>query len=462
MKRMRNKLKKLTAAAVTAIMSFSLSSIFHMTSYAASTQAKDILQDGSFIYENVDGGYAIRKCTASIIKKIPDVLDGVPVVEIGESAFFNCEGLSELTIPKTVKKIGNGAFSYCTSLKKVTIESRLTEIPDEAFYCCPALTSVTLPDTITSIGDSAFAQCYSLSEMAIPDSLQDMGDSVFTCTPIKNFDTEGCANFVYEDKILTNKEKTAIYKASIDYSGELRVDEKVTSISGGAFSQCQNITEAYISGNVTEIKDSAFRECIGIKKLDLAEGIATIGAGAFSYNESLEMLELPTTIVSVGDQAFIGCVSLNKLILQNGLKTIGEDSFYGCEKLSQVSVPKSVTEIGDKAFGYTVNDKSEDVKVSDFKMTVSSGTAGEKYAKSNDISYNASDKDIKHIAFIVIAVALIITVIVFAIVLMARGKKGASSAAKKAMKEAKEKEEEANYKKIIDDEPENDNKKSEK
>ena len=48
------------------------------------------------------------------------------VTEIGESAFFQCTGLTAVTIPNSVTEIGGSAFSGCTGLTAVTIPDSVT------------------------------------------------------------------------------------------------------------------------------------------------------------------------------------------------------------------------------------------------------------------------------------------------------------------------------------------------
>ena len=57
------------------------------------------------------------------------------VTSIGDDAFHNCSGLTELTIPNSVTSIG------C------------------AFWGCSGLTSVSIPNSVTSIGSYTFYSC---------------------------------------------------------------------------------------------------------------------------------------------------------------------------------------------------------------------------------------------------------------------------------------------------------------
>ena len=99
---------------------------------------------------NIEG-----ELTASSIDNIANVEEvdiGNTVTSIGEDAFKNCSGLTNVTLPN-VTSIGNYAFNGCYGLTSVTIPSSVTSIGNYAFNGCYGLTSVTIPDGVTSIGD---------------------------------------------------------------------------------------------------------------------------------------------------------------------------------------------------------------------------------------------------------------------------------------------------------------------
>ena len=81
------------------------------------------------------------------------------VTSIGGGAFYNCNGLTSVTIPNSVTSIGGGAFEGCSGLTSVTIPNSVTSIGSLAFSGCSRLTSVTIPNSVTSIGDDAFKDC---------------------------------------------------------------------------------------------------------------------------------------------------------------------------------------------------------------------------------------------------------------------------------------------------------------
>ena len=69
---------------------------------------------------------------------IPDSLS----TSIGEYAFSDCSGITNVMIGNGVTGIGEYAFDECYRLRSVTIPDSVTSIGYYAFYGCNSLTSV--------------------------------------------------------------------------------------------------------------------------------------------------------------------------------------------------------------------------------------------------------------------------------------------------------------------------------
>ena len=196
--------------------------------------------------------------------KVPKVLSGAYSVKEGtriicDLAFSFCSSLSEIVIPSSVTSIGDGAFSCCHSLSEIVIPSSVTSIGDHAFSGCDSLSEIVIPSGVTSIGNYAFSGCSSLKYISIPKSVIGLNGNPFV-------EWEGkleclSPNFVYEDDILFNKDKSRIISFRNQNVESYVIPSSVTSIGDWAFSNCDSLSEIVIPSSVTSIGDGAFSNC---------------------------------------------------------------------------------------------------------------------------------------------------------------------------------------------------------
>ena len=62
--------------------------------------------------------------------------------ELGSRAFYNCSGLTSLSLPSGITSIGWEAFSGCSGLTSLSFPSGITSIGGYAFSGCSGLTSI--------------------------------------------------------------------------------------------------------------------------------------------------------------------------------------------------------------------------------------------------------------------------------------------------------------------------------
>ena len=157
---------------------------------------------------------------------VPSTIDGVPVTEIGETAFQSCEQLVRLTIPDSVQEIGQGAFANCSRLTDVTLPNGITSLANYLFAGCTNLCNVMIPYSVTHIEDYAFAYCHHLNRDILPDSITTLGAFVFSFCEGVNITLPAT---------ITNLDDHALYSATWDTSSNTGIP-----IIGGVFQPTPN------------------------------------------------------------------------------------------------------------------------------------------------------------------------------------------------------------------------------
>ena len=186
--------------------------------------------------------------------QIKKVVLGSGVQNIGNDAFADCYGMTDITIPDGVTSIGDSAFDGCSALTEISIPGTVCSIGDSAFQGCYALTKVIIPDTVSSIGDSVFSGCSALTEISIPDTVSSIGDSVFS----------GCSALT-EISIPSTVSSIGSYAFSGCALREVEIPQGITSIQSRTFQYCTQLTKITIPDSVTSVETCAFDNCPVLK-----------------------------------------------------------------------------------------------------------------------------------------------------------------------------------------------------
>jgi hypothetical protein len=109
--------------------------------------------------------------------------------------FNGCANLTTINLPATLRKIGDEAFIDCTSLSSLDIPN-VTEIGQLAFAQCVGLTEVSIPDSVTTIGAEAFLGCANLTSIFIPDTATTIGSRAFEQCGCPNSSSWGAGTHV--------------------------------------------------------------------------------------------------------------------------------------------------------------------------------------------------------------------------------------------------------------------------
>ena len=226
------------------------------------------------IYYSFSGGEATVTSNSSnsysgdvvIPETVTDKNDNTyTVTSIGYQAFYNCSGLTSVSIPNTVKTIGESAFQNCTGLTSIDIPDGVTTISKYAFYGC-GLTSLFIPKSVTSLV-RAFPSCVNLESIVVDDE-NPTYSSPNNCNAIIRMNNmtlvQGCSNTVIPDG--------------------------VTSIGLDAFRGCSFSTVS-IPESVTSLNDWAYGGAT-INDIVIPTSIKSIGESCFS-GATINHIEIP-------------------------------------------------------------------------------------------------------------------------------------------------------------------------
>ncbi|MDE6617978.1 MAG: leucine-rich repeat protein, partial [Clostridiales bacterium] len=188
----------------------------------------------SLTYQQNGNGYVVTGANGQEERIIiPAEYEGLPVIEIGESAFAYSKHTSDITyisIPDSVTKIGLNAFHNRSELVTVDMggTSALAEIGRNAFSGNGSLKAIYIPQGVKEIGDSAFNNCGSL-------------DSISVATANTAYSGEG--------NNLIEKATNTLVRGS----NKSVIPSSVTTIAQAAFRKANGITALFIPLSVTAI-----------------------------------------------------------------------------------------------------------------------------------------------------------------------------------------------------------------
>ncbi|MBQ6078832.1 MAG: leucine-rich repeat protein [Muribaculaceae bacterium] len=355
-----------------------------------------------------------------------------PVTSIGNCAFYRRRAVTSITIPSSITSIGWSAFFDCTGLTRVTITDLtawcnididfnsnplyyaqhlylndtevtdlvipegITEIDGFAFYGCVGLTSVKIPNSVASIGEGAFMdctqlnsvtclattppiikyencfddECYSNATLFVPAAVVNM----YRAAPIwKKFIVKSIGSDNPTGENIYDFEEGGIYYKIVDNEAYVTY-QNVTYVSHDPDIYTSDYTgDVVIPSTVTHngqtytvtcINSHAFEGCWALTGVTIPNSVTTISFDAFKNCTGLASIEIPSSVTTIYSDAFLGCTGLTRVEITDlvawcniSYGGIGTNPLYYAHHLyldgyevTDLSIPDAVTSIGQSAF----------------------------------------------------------------------------------------------------------------
>ena len=375
--------------------------------YTDDESTRDYIQalQGSFVGMEVtptnEFSYVLENGAVTVTKyngdsehvRVPETIDGSPVVAVADAAFAENTTLQTLYFPDLVQTLGEGILAGCNQLtalrtaclganantdwflgylfgatkaadNPIAVPASLVylefgnmeALPDFALFDCNDLVCITLPESMKSLGTYSLYNCSSLQAVntehlqAIATHAMDSCRSLTVLEFGKELDSvglgalEGCT----ELRNLTLAFVGGGTKETA-YLGYL-FGAEVPEFSKGYYPPY--LTSVTLLSTCTALENNAFLECEPLLAVDLPQTLTSIGTRAFAGCVRLAEIAIPASVSAIGDNAFFGCLGLERVTFSEGsvLSSLGVNAFYNCSALKAIALPQALKALPNSCF----------------------------------------------------------------------------------------------------------------
>lgn len=197
----------------------------------------------------------------------------------------------------------------------------MEELPDYFLSTCSGLSEISLPSSLRTIGNNAFNGCNGIKDLIIPDGVESIGyEGIAWCENLESVTIgEGLKSFDMGLFVICNNLKTIIWNA-IDAAevsnGGIAAPSPETVIFGEKvevvpYYFCYaktSLANVIFGSSVKEIQEGAFRGCSNLTRVELPSSLETIGKYGF-MSTGIETIIIPENVKlldtwSLGDSNF--------------------------------------------------------------------------------------------------------------------------------------------------------------
>ena len=313
---------------------------------------------------------------------------------IGEFAFFRCTNLA-LTgdIPSNISSIGSSAFCgvdatkthFNKNLSSVTIipsmyiptSYTVTDTFADSEKADAVTTKYGFVGTSSVVGTAPTYEGYALKTDCTDAAITIGATDADRLSLTRMYEKVSTKVFTYNGKDYYDTDATTVYEAGADIKAYWYADDGVLGFVGTGdmydwkydalikgyttpwYSIKSNITDVYLSDEITSVGSYAFLDCTNLEAINaFPSGLTTIGSYAFGGCTNLALSgSLPSGLTSIGTCAFGSCTNLALTgELPSGLTSIENGAFSDCANLALTGeLPSGLTFIDKYAFGGCTN-----------------------------------------------------------------------------------------------------------
>lgn len=337
-------------------------------------------------------------------RRLKELVVPESVETVSGAAFSNCYNLESVTWNAVGQDIAiirymspqAAIFDECQSLCSFTFGDKVEVIPPQLCAGLRGLTEITIPASVRTICYGAFSGCFRLNGLIVPETVSTIMEDAFSHLDAygeeepdviytgaaegapwgaKRLNGERTDIAVVDDMLykLDARKRTATLTEVPDtlpkmvvipeYVEKFGVRYSVTEIESRVFANNDSLEAVYIPRTITHIGWWApFRGCTNLREIHVADDnkhYCSIDSVLFSHDmeklfqypmgKSAEAYVIPEGVKNIDDCAFEGS-RITAVTIPGSVTSIDNGAFRGCEGLTEVVVPESVTSIGSTIF----------------------------------------------------------------------------------------------------------------
>ena len=310
--------------------------------------------------------WTFDNCNVLTEVSLPDTLKSMDA-----DTFNNCEALTNITIPATVETIGSqfssgdyeSAFDRCISLEAVNVSENnpnyksvngvLYDKNSTILFYYPEGkkdTSYDIPNGIEIIKDGAIDYVPALKSISIPATVTEIGYTFYGCEALETISVaEGNEYFTTDNNVLFSSDKTKIYRYPAAKQGNsYDIPQSVKEIGSYAFMGCNQLAQITIPDGVEKIDVSAFNKCISLTEITIPKSVTNMEWAIFMNCTSLKKAVIEANVNKIED-LFVDCYELENVVLPETVETI-EGAFEDCTSLAEITLPSNLQTLDYSAF----------------------------------------------------------------------------------------------------------------
>ncbi len=210
--------------------------------------------------------------------------------------------------------------------------------------------AIIVEEGVTTLGSNAFSYTDYYTDIAkvqLPSTLVSIGEDAFFFSRILAFEVDS-NNPVYSTNdhgVLFNKDQTTLLVYPSIREGSYVIPDTVTEIADRAFEYSTKLDVVTIPEGITDLGNSVFYCCTGLREVHFPSTLETIGTEVFAWCQKLSRITLPTGLKHIGEAAFEHCIKLEQLHMPDTVETVGSFAFFDCDSLQEVTLSKNLKEI---------------------------------------------------------------------------------------------------------------------